>query len=118
MNRIACKLILIEQEDYLMNTQKVGMGIKILRQRLGYSQLQLAEMLGVTDKAVSRWERGIGVPDISIITKLSILLNVDTDNLIEGNLVFYDHDWEGCLFLHEYENGINPKDYRPKYVIK
>jgi transcriptional regulator with XRE-family HTH domain len=91
-----------------MEAAKVGGAIRELRKRAGYSQQQLAEHLGVTDKAVSRWERGIGIPDISIITKLSMFLNVDTDNLLDGNVSFLNHDWEGELRVHQYPCGLNP----------
>ena len=81
--------------DYL----KVGRAIRKLRVQAGYKQHDLAESLGVTDQAVSKWERGLSVPDISIITRLAALLNVDVDNLLEGNITYLDTTWQGLLIL-------------------
>ena len=47
-----------------MNAEKICIAIKILRKRKGLTQHQLADKLGVTDKAVSKWERGLGTPDM------------------------------------------------------
>ena len=49
-----------------MDANKVGKAIAFLRRKKGYTQNKLAEKLGVSDKAVSKWERGLGVPDVSI----------------------------------------------------
>lgn len=84
-----------------MDAVKVGHAIKTLRLKIGYTQHRLAENLGVTDQAVSKWERGLSVPDISIITKLSLLLNVDVDTLLEGNITYLDKNWQGLLLLRE-----------------
>lgn len=48
------------------------------RQRHHMTQLQLAEAVGVSDKAVSKWERGRGAPDISLLPALSEALGADT----------------------------------------
>ena len=50
-----------------MDATKVDKSIAFLRKYYGMTQGDLAERLGVTDKAVSRWERGQGAPDISFI---------------------------------------------------
>ena len=69
-----------------MDAVKVGKAIKTLRLIEGYTQHQLAVTMGVTDQAVSKWERGLSIPDVSIVTKLSDLLNIDVDTLLEGNI--------------------------------
>lgn len=84
-----------------MDPVKVGSAIKTLRTEAGYTQHQLADMMGVTDQAVSKWERGLSVPDVSIVTKLSVLLNVDVDNLLEGNITYLEKTWQGILILKE-----------------
>lgn len=84
-----------------MDYRKIGAAIKYLRTYAGYTQHQLAILMGVTYQAVSKWERGLSIPDISIITKLSILLNVDVDNLLEGNILYFDKNWQGLLILQE-----------------
>ena len=53
-----------------MNAKKVGSFIKEQRQELGLSQKELAEKLYITDKAVSKWETGRGLPDISSLEPL------------------------------------------------
>ena len=59
-----------------MEAERVGKTIAYLRKRAGLKQWELAEQLGVTDKAVSRWERGLGVPDQSLLPMLADVLCV------------------------------------------
>ncbi|MDD4312426.1 MAG: helix-turn-helix transcriptional regulator, partial [Eubacteriales bacterium] len=54
-----------------MNNYVTGSTIKLLREQKGYTQRQLAEKLMVSDKAVSKWESGRGLPDISLIEPLA-----------------------------------------------
>ena len=84
-----------------MDPSKVGAAIKTLRLQQGYTQHDLADSLCVSNQAVSKWERGLSVPDISIVMKLSDLLNVDVDNLLEGNITFLEKTWQGLLILKE-----------------
>ena len=69
-----------------MNQIKTGKLIRSMRKKQNMTQLALAEMLGVSDKAVSKWERGCGVPDISLLPLLSQALGVDTEVLLRGEL--------------------------------
>ena len=69
-----------------MDQMKTGALIRALRQRRGMTQLRLAERIGVSDKAVSKWERGRGAPDISLLPALSEALGVDTKALLRGDL--------------------------------
>lgn len=85
---------------------KVGKAIAYLRKKVGYTQRELAGRLGVSDKAVSKWERGLGLPDIAIIGKIAILLDTDTDSLLAGDLIHHNHDWTGLLILHDNSYGI------------
>ena len=50
------------------------------------TQLQLAEILHISDKTVSKWERGQGCPDISLLVDLSRVLGVDMEKLLSGRL--------------------------------
>ena len=59
-----------------MDNQKFGQFIQHLRKEKGWTQLELAEKLHVTDKAVSKWERGAGFPDIKMIEPLARALDV------------------------------------------
>ncbi len=67
-----------------MDTQKIGIFIKERRTAVGLTQKELAERLGCTDKAVSRWETGRGMPDISFVVPLSRVLCVSVGELIAG----------------------------------
>lgn len=89
-----------------MDVGKVGKAIVYLRKRAGYTQKELADRIGVCDKAVSKWERGAGLPDISIIGKIAILLDSDTDSILAGNLFHYNSEWTGLLILDQNPCGI------------
>ena len=70
-----------------MNTQDFGKFVAELRKEKGMTQLQLAEKLNVTDKAVSRWETGKNFPDIEIFEDLSKILEVSVSELLEGKRI-------------------------------
>ena len=70
-----------------MDARKVGEHIAALRKEKGLTQLELAGQLHVTDKAVSRWERGVGLPDIQTIEPLAQVLEVDVLEIIRGELL-------------------------------
>ena len=57
-----------------------------LRTWAGMTQLELAEQLNYSDKSVSKWERGLGCPDISLLRELAGLLRVDVRSLLTGEL--------------------------------
>ena len=67
-----------------MNQTQIGVFIAKQRAELGMTQKELAAKLNLTDKAVSKWERGAGMPDISTLTALAEALNVRVDELLAG----------------------------------
>ena len=69
-----------------MDQEKVGGIIKTLRKDKGMTQLELALCLNVTDRAVSKWERGLVCPDVSLLTKLSEIFSVDIGSIIDGDM--------------------------------
>lgn len=69
-----------------MNNEKTGAVIKTLRLEQHMTQKALADRMHVSDKAVSKWERGIGSPDISLLKELAEILNVNIACLLEGAL--------------------------------
>lgn len=69
-----------------MDLSKTGGLIAALRKEKGLTQRQVAEGLGVCAKTVSKWETGKGFPDVSLITGLSKILEVDISKLIEGEM--------------------------------
>ena len=66
-----------------MKKQTFGMMISSLRKEKGMTQLELAERMGVTDKAVSKWERDLSFPDINSIPKLAEIFEVTVDDLMQ-----------------------------------
>lgn len=69
-----------------MDCAKVGSLIRQLRKERGLTQSQLAEPLLVSDKAISKWERGLGCPDVSLLSDLARLLGVNLEDLLQGDL--------------------------------
>lgn len=70
-----------------MNNYITGAAIKRLREGKGLTQAELAGQIGVSDKAVSKWETAKGLPDISLIEPLSKALGVSVMELLSGNAV-------------------------------
>ena len=70
-----------------MNYDKIGKFIQEKRKQQGLTQKELAQKLGVTDKAVSKWERGLGCPDVSILEQLSKTLNVSILEILKGRTI-------------------------------
>lgn len=66
-----------------MKKQTLGMMISSLRKEKGMTQLELAKIMGVTDKAVSKWERDLSFPDINSIPKLAETFDVSIDDLMQ-----------------------------------
>ena len=67
-----------------MDAQKTGMLISIKRKNMNMTQGELAKKLHITDKAVSKWERGLSFPDISLLIPLSEILNISLYDLLKG----------------------------------
>lgn len=67
-----------------MDNTKTGAFIKALRTEKGLTQRELAEQLHITDRAVSKWERGLNAPDIALLEPLSEILEVSVVELIRG----------------------------------
>lgn len=67
-----------------MDYQKTGRVISDRRQELGLTQKQLAEQLSISDRTVSRWERGVGFPDVSLLEPLADALGLSLGELIRG----------------------------------
>lgn len=61
----------------------LGMTISELRKKQGMTQLELANLMGVTDKAVSKWERDLSCPDINSFPHLAQVLHVSVDDLLQ-----------------------------------
>ncbi len=79
-----------------MDSKKVGGFIAELRKEKGLTQLQLAELLNVTDKAISRWETGKGYPDIELLQKIAEVLEVNLNELLNGERIVREEVEEVC----------------------
>ena len=75
-----------------MDQLKIGRFIAEQRKEKGLTQMQLAEMLGITDKAVSKWERGIAMPDVSMMPELCGILGISINELFNGEKISMEHN--------------------------
>ena len=74
-----------------MDQVKIGKFIAERRKSAKLTQAQLAEKLNITDKAVSKWERGIAMPDSSIMLRLCDILEISVNDLLNGEYVETDN---------------------------
>ena len=74
-----------------MDQVKIGKFIAECRKRANLTQMQLAEKLGITDRAVSKWERGKALPDSSIMLELCDLLGITVNDLLSGEVISVDN---------------------------
>ncbi len=72
------------EREFAMSEKSFGTMIATLRKEKGMTQLDLARKMGVTDKAVSKWERDLSFPDISSLPKLAEELGVTVDELLKA----------------------------------
>ena len=70
-----------------MNYETIGKFIQSKRKEKGLTQKELAQKLGVTDKAVSKWERGLGCPDVSILEILAKELDTSILEILKGRII-------------------------------
>ena len=91
-----------------MDVKKVGRAIAYLRKRAGYTQKELAGLIGISDKAVSKWERGLGLPDVAYISRLAALLDTDVEGILAGNVIHEEKGWNGLLVLPSNPCSIGP----------
>ncbi len=96
-----------------MNQEKIGKFIATLRKEQNLTQEELAEKLGITAKAVSKWECGKGLPDASIMLELCKILKITVNDLLSGERV----DKENYQKKLE-KNIIDTIDYSNKIVDK
>ncbi len=73
-----------------MDQKKIGAFIARRRKELDMTQKELAEKLGITDRAVSKWETGRSMPDLSLLQPLSRILKIDVNDLLNGAIISED----------------------------
>ncbi len=78
-----------------MNSKEIGAFLKQLRKEKGITQEQLAEILGVSGRTVSRWETGTNLPDLSILVQISEYYNVEIGEILNGESFLYNIKCKG-----------------------
>lgn len=96
-----------------MENPNIGERIALLRKSRGLTQRQLAEMLDVSDKTVSRWERSESAPDLSLIPMIADLFGISCDDLLRGE----DHPASERLQQNTASPGTSPANLRLYTVI-
>jgi transcriptional regulator with XRE-family HTH domain len=74
-----------------MDQVKIGKFIAQCRKRVNLTQMQLAEKLGITDRAVSKWENGKSLPDSSVMLELCDILGITVNDLLSGEVIAMDN---------------------------
>ena len=77
-----------------MDQIKIGRFIAECRKQQGLTQMQIADKLGITDKAISKWERGIAMPDSSIMLDLCEILNINVNELLSGEKIIMESSYQ------------------------
>ena len=98
-----------------MDQLKIGKFIAQRRKAANLTQLQLAEKLGITDRAISKWETGKAMPDSSIMLELCDVLGISVNDLLCGEVVMMDQ------YNKELENNllemIRQKEHSDKRLL-
>ena len=105
-----------------MNVQKTGSLIAAIRKEQNRTQQDLANELGVSSAAVSKWERGIGFPDVSLMEPLAASLGISIAELFKGERTenSVDNEYESLLsdVVKVSANEITKKKKITKYIYK
>ena len=97
---------ILDERRPFMDTKKIGAFIAMNRKKKGYTQEQLAEKLGVTNKTISRWENGHYMPDLSLLEPLSKELDITLNELLAGKEIVKEEAME-----YSEQNLIQTIDY-------
>ena len=102
---------ILDERRPIMDTKKIGAFIAMNRKKKGYTQEQLAEKLGVTNKTISRWENGHYMPDLSLLEPLSKELDITLNELLAGEEIVEEEAME-----YSEQNLIQTIDYTDKKI--
>lgn len=69
-----------------MDCEKIGQLICSLRKEKNMTQKQVADLMNISDKTISKWERGLGCPDVSLLPELSTILGVNIEEILQGKM--------------------------------
>ena len=78
---------------------QTGKIIQEMRIKAGFTQKSLADAIHITDKAISKWERGICLPDTALLPKIALILGVDINHLMSVSIE--EEDWVGLIDIHD-----------------
>lgn len=104
---------LFAKGEIFVNQEKIGKFIAELRKEKNMTQVDLANKLGITDRAISKWENGRGMPDLSLLLPLCEALEISVNELLSGERLEQDNYQEKLE-----ENIINTIDYSDKKIKK
>ena len=93
-----------------MDQLKIGKFIAECRKQKHLTQVQLSEKLGITDKAVSKWERGIAMPDTSIMLELCDILGISVNELLCGEKINMENNPKNEQLLLEMAKELEKKN--------
>ena len=94
-----------------MDQIKIGRFIAECRKKANLTQMQLAEKLGITDKAISKWERGVAMPDTSIMLELCDILGISVNELLNGEKInMENNDQKNEQLLLDMAKELEKKD--------
>jgi len=79
--------VILKLEVVNVDSNKIGKLIFDLRIEKNMTQKELADAMNISDRTISKWERGIGCPDISLLNELADILEVNVENILNGNLL-------------------------------
>lgn len=102
---------ILDERRPIMDTKKIGAFIAMNRKKKGYTQEQLAEKLGVTNKTILRWENGHYMPDLSLLEPLSKELDITLNELLAGKEIVKEEAME-----YSEQNLIQTIDYADKKI--
>lgn len=88
-----------------MNIEKVGEQIAVLRKAKGLTQSELGERIGVSFQAVSKWERGETLPDVTLLPDLAKILETTVDFILLGNEKVIEY--KGKITVADMKKGLN-----------
>ncbi len=101
-----------------MDQKKIGDFLKSLRQEKGLTQTQLADILYVSNRSISRWEQGNGLPDIDLLLKLAHFYDVKLEEILDGQRNNMDNKMDSTVLkVAELENDEKKKMIRIIQVI-
>lgn len=104
----------LKNGDKMMNIEKVGYHIATLRKSKGITQSELGERIGVSFQAVSKWERGETLPDITLLPDLAKILETTVDYILLGNEKIIEY--KGKFSVADIKKGLNSLKNMGEYL--